>query len=135
MNKNIRKALKTRAKQLCEYCFSPEYFSPDPFECDHIIPISKGGNDDLENFALACSGCNGLKHDSTHATDAATGQSVPLYNPRRHIWSEHFTWNKGFTLIIGISPTGRASVSKLKLNREGLINLRTALVKVGEHPN
>ncbi len=135
MNKSLRKAVKIRAKYLCEYCLSPEYFSPDPFECDHILPISKNGKDELENFALSCSGCNGLKHDAIQAIDKGTGQLVPLYNPRKDIWAEHFTWNEGFTLIVGISPIGRATVTKLKLNRQSIINLRTALFKVGEHPN
>ena len=131
----MRKAVKIRAKYLCEYCLSPEYFCPDPFEGDHIIALSKDGKDELENIALACSGCNGLKHYAIFAFDAATCQLVPLYNPRKDIWAEHFRWNEGYTHIVGISPIGRATVAKLKLNREGLVNLRTALYKVGEHPN
>ena len=134
MNKATRKAIKIRAKYLCEYCFSPEYFSPDPFECDHILPVSKDGEDILSNYALSCSGCNGLKFNAIHAIDPGTGQSVPLYNPRLDNWQTHFCWNESFTVILGISPIGRATVLKLQLNREGLINLRIALRKVGEYP-
>ena len=134
MNKATRKAIKERANYLCEYCLCPEYFSPDPFECDHILPFSKKGKNILANYALACSGCNGLKYNATHAIDTATGQIVNLYNPRIDDWKEHFCWNENFTLIIGISPIGRATVLRLKLNRESIVNLRTALRQVGEFP-
>lgn len=134
MNKTICNTVKIRAKYLCEYCLSPEYFSPDTFECDHILPFSKKGQSKSDNYALACSGCNGLKYDATHAFDPATGQIAPLFNPRLDIWDSHFCWNENFTIIIGISPIGRATVSRLDLNRAGVINLRIALRKIGEFP-
>ena len=130
----MRLALKTRARFLCEYCLSQEYFSPDPFEVDHIIATSQGGSDTLDNLALSCSGCNGYKSGAISAIDPGTVQRVPLYNPRKDVWSDHFRWHENFTLIIGISPTGRATVEKLKLNRASVVNLRTVLYKVGEHP-
>jgi len=134
MNKATRLLLKIRAKYLCEYCLSPEYFSPDPFTADHIIPYSMGGSDDLINRALACWGCNGNKSDATHAFDPATGQLTMLYNPRTDNWADHFRWNESFTLLIGISPVGRATIVQLKLNRENIINLRSVLHKAGHHP-
>jgi hypothetical protein len=45
-----------------------------------------------------------------------------------------FAWNADFTLIIGLTPTGRATVETLQLNREGLVNLRRVLCAMGEHP-
>jgi hypothetical protein len=36
--------------------------------------------------------------------------------------------------IIGLTPTGRATVSALQLNRAEVINLRRILFAVGEHP-
>jgi HNH endonuclease len=132
MNKSKRQAVKVRANFLCEYCLCPEYFSPDPFECDHIIPTAKGGIEDLINLALACSGCNGFKSDNIH--DPATGQLAFIYNPRKNNWEEHFCWNEDFTLILGLSPIGRATIFKLQLNRQSIINLRHVLCQVGEHP-
>ncbi len=38
------------------------------------------------------------------------------------------------THVIGLSPTGRATVSKLQLNREPVVNFRRILIKAGEHP-
>ena len=36
--------------------------------------------------------------------------------------------------VIGITPIGRATIVKLKLNRSGVKNLRVALKKLGLHP-
>ena len=134
MNKTLRKAIRIRAKSLCEYCLSPEYFSPDPFECDHILPVSKKGESTSDNYALACSGCNGFKYNATHAIDPATGETSPLFNPRFDEWNMHFCWNENFSFIIGISPIGRSTVLRLNLNREGVVNLRITLRLVGEFP-
>ena len=49
-------------------------------------------------------------------------------------WSEHFTWNDDFTLVIGISAIGRVTIEEMQLNREGVINLRRVLFAMGEHP-
>jgi hypothetical protein len=37
-------------------------------------------------------------------------------------------------LIVGLTPTGRATIEALKLNREPLVNLRRLLYAAGEHP-
>lgn len=98
------------------------------------MPISKGGTDDIENLALACQRCNNLKYIFTHSLDPGTGQIVPLYNPRTDDGHSHFRWNETFTLIIGLSPTGRATVKRLDLNRESLINFRQAFRTLRLHP-
>jgi len=135
VNKFVRQEVKLRARYLCEYCHCPEYFSPDPFEIDHIFPLAAGGTSQPDNLSLACSGCNGYKSDYFVAIDPGTGQLSPLYNPRTDDWAEHFRWDAEFTYIIGISAIGRATVDKIKVNRESIVNLRRVLVKVGEHPN
>jgi HNH endonuclease len=134
MNKAVRKTVKTRANYLCEYCLSSEYFSPDPFECDHIRATSRGGSNDVSNLALSCSGCNGYKSDAIEAIDPASGVLVRLYNPRIDVWATHFSWNESFTLLVGISPIGRATIAKLRLNRPSVVNLRRILIQLGELP-
>jgi hypothetical protein len=61
-------------------------------------------------------------------------QIVALYHPRQHTWEEHFNWNEDYSLLVGISPTGRASVELLQLNRDSVVNLRRVLFIMGEHP-
>lgn len=57
-----------------------------------------------------------------------------LYHPRQQKWSDHFRWSEDYTLIIGLTPVGRATVESLKLNRRSLVNLRRVLFALGEHP-
>jgi HNH endonuclease len=129
-----REFIEQRAKNCCEYCLSQTKFSPDPFSIEHIIPRSKGGTSDFDNLAIACQGCNNFKYNHTHAIDPVTGESVPIYHPRQQNWCDHFTWTKNATQIIGLTPTGRATIDRLKLNREGVVNLRRILHSIAQHP-
>lgn len=133
-NLELKNQVGARAKFICEYCLSQEGFSPDPFAIEHIVPKSKGGNEKLNNLAYACQGCNSYKYNHIAAIDPATGNSVPLFNPRVQVWSKHFTWNEDCSLLLGISPTGRATIERLKLNREGVVNLRRVLYQMDLHP-
>lgn len=123
-----------RAKGCCEYCLSQEQYSPDSFAVEHIIPLSRGGANALENLAFACQGCNNRKYTNTEAVDSVTQAIVPLFHPRRHHWSDHFAWSDDTLLVLGLISIGRATVEKLQLNRAGLVNLRRILVEAGEHP-
>ena len=104
------------------------------FSVEHIKPVYSGGKTILENLALACEGCNSQKHTKVYAFDPVSGNLVPLFHPRRQRWDEHFAWNAGFSLVVGITPIGRATVDALQLNREGVVNLRRMLYIFGEHP-
>jgi len=123
-----------RAQACCEYCISQAKFSPDPFSIEHIIPKSKGGSDKLDNLALSCQGCNNRKYNHTEAIDPVTGSLVPLYHPRLQDWAEHFIWSENFTWMIGLTPSGRATIERLDLNREGIVNLREVLSLTSRHP-
>jgi 5-methylcytosine-specific restriction endonuclease McrA len=123
-----------RARNCCEYCRAQERYSPDPFSVEHILPLSKGGTNDLENLAFSCQGCNNRKYVSVEAIDLVTQVTVPLYHPRHQKWAEHFIWNEDCSEVIGLTSTGRATVEKLQLNRLGLVNLRRVLFVIFEHP-
>jgi 5-methylcytosine-specific restriction endonuclease McrA len=118
----------------CEYCLCLIDFIPDPYTIEHIIPIAKGGTNEVDNLAIACFGCNLFKQNKTTLFDIVTEQEVRLFNPRKNKWNEHFSWNDNFTEIIGTTAIGRVTVNQLKLNRTGLINIRKLLVLYGEHP-
>ncbi|MBI3797592.1 MAG: HNH endonuclease [Deltaproteobacteria bacterium] len=129
-----KRAVAERAKGYCEYCRCQARFSPDSFSVEHIMPRSRRGTAELSNLALSCQGCNNRKYTSVEALDPLTGEIAPLYHPRQQPWTDHFTWNPDYTLILGLTPTGRATIEKLQLNRAGVINLRRVLRSFGEHP-
>ncbi len=85
-------------------------------------------------MALACGECNGHKYTKIQYTDPITSEKVDLFHPRKDYWPEHFQWNEDDTLIVGISPKGRATLDLLDMNREGNVNLRILLLMVGLHP-
>ena len=130
----LKGAVAERACDCCEYCRSQAKFSPDSFSIEHIVPRASGGSTEMTNLALSCQGCNNRKYISVDALDPVSGRTVALYNPRRQQWTDHFTWSDDFTMMVGITPTGRATVDKLQLNREGVVNLRRVLFLADEHP-
>jgi hypothetical protein len=134
ISKSMRQAVTDRAKGCCEYCVGQQDYSMDTFSIEHTWPRSKGGTNAFDNLALSCQGCNSCKHTYTEAIDPETNQTAPLYNPRQDQWQQHFTWSEDYTLILGLTPTGRATVELLQLNRLGNQNLRQVLYLTGYHP-
>lgn len=130
----LRQLVIDRAKGCCEYCLCQAQFSPDPFSIEHIVPQSKGGSDLAENLAFSCQGCNGHKHTAIKAIDPISGESTALYNPRIHQWDDHFVWDENYSMIVGCTAIGRATVERLQLNRTGVVNLRRVLRKLNRHP-
>lgn len=124
-----------RAKRRCEYCGSLADYATESFTVEHILPLSRGGSDALDNLALACVGCNAHKANRVAAPDPISGEAVPLFNPRSDSWTRHFQWGEGATHLIGLTPTGRATVVALRLNRPGLVRLRHVLYEAGLHPS
>jgi HNH endonuclease len=131
---NEQEQIIDRAQRRCEYCQCPMDYSSQPFVCEHITPIAKGGETSLDNLALACGGCNGYKYTKEDAIDPASSENVPLYHPRQDIWLEHFTWSEDGLETIGITATGRATINALNLNRSGVKNIRRLLVMADLHP-
>ena len=130
----LRQQVADEARHRCGYCLMAEQVVGMPMELDHLIPESLGGVGEAENLWLACPGCNARKADRVLGIDPVTGESVRLFNPRRQSWSEHFRWGAGGAVIEGVTPTGRATVVMLQLNRSVLVSARRAWVAVGWHP-
>ena len=122
-----RQAVYDRAKGVCEYCLSPSGYSSDYFAVEHIYPRIRGGTNQTSNLALSCQGCNSHKFTHVEAIDPMSGVFAPLFHPRQDRWDDHFLWGEDFTLLIGRTPTGRATIENLYLNREGVTNLRVIL--------
>ena len=130
----LRRLVLERAAFICEYCRLAMTFLTGPITLDHIIAFSLGGETSADNLACACYGCNQFKAARSHAPDPITGQPVPLFHPHQQNWNGHFGWNEDFTLMLGLTPTGRATIEALQLNRPALVNIRRLLRQHGYHP-
>ena len=129
-----RNHVARRASYCCEYCRSQAAFSPAPFSVEHILPQVAGGTHAEENLAYSCQGCNNHKYSHTDGFDPVTGELVPLFHPREQRWDQHFAWSADYTLIHGLTPTGRATIDRLQLNRSNVVNLRRVVLETGDHP-
>ncbi|MFN8486113.1 MAG: HNH endonuclease signature motif containing protein [Caldilineaceae bacterium] len=130
----LKRAVIERANGYCEYCKCPVDWSPEIFEVEHIQPLGAGGATDLTNLAYVCPACNRYKRNRQTAEDPETAQEIELFNPRLHVWQEHFGWSTDFLLIQGLTPTGRATVIAFKMNRRSVQRFRQALIAVNAHP-
>jgi len=130
----VRVRVRTSAENRCGYCQSRQRYVLGLLEIEHIIPKAKGGTDAEENLWLACRLCNNAKGTQTHARDPVTKRVVRLFDPRRQIWSRHFTWSEDGTIIIGKTVCGRATVVALQLNQLIAVTVRRQWVAAGWHP-
>lgn len=130
----IKRLVVNRANGYCEYCYVPSSFVPDTFPLDHIEAYSLGGLSEPENLAQSCTPCNGHKYDKTYYFDPLTNQKTLLFHPRKDYWPDHFRWSEDKTLMIEITPKGRATAELLDVNREANVNLRKLLIMVKLHP-
>lgn len=134
VSSELRRLVRLRAQNLCEYCRTLLDFTGHDFTIDHIIPEALGGASDLANLCFCCFWCNNFKQARIRATDPRTGRIVPLFNPRADQWEDHFRWSSTFTRVIGRTPAGRATVEALRLNRQSLVSARRIWVRHGLHP-
>jgi len=135
MSSTVSPALRAEVRELdqhaCVYCRSPEELSVTAFEIDHIVPLSAGGASERDNLCLACTACNRLKGSRQEAIDPTTGMVALLFHARRQRWSDHFRWNQEQTDIVGLTPTGRATIHALQMNRPPLVRLRRLWRRLG----
>lgn len=126
--------VRLRAQGQCEYCRCLSNFHSDPFAIEHILPEARGGTATEANLALSCPGSNSFNGRFLTGYDTVTEREQPLFHPRNQRWSDHFARSHNTTEMIGVSATARATINRLRLNRPGLVNLRTALRRFGVHP-
>jgi hypothetical protein len=89
---------------------------------EHIVARQHGGGDDPENLALACFHCNVHKGPNLSGIDPDSGEVAQLFHPRRQSWRDHFALNGAE--IVGLTPTGRATVNLLSMNTAARQELR-----------
>ena len=127
----IREIVRRRANFLCEYCHINERWQYVRFTVDHIFPNDENSP---ANLALACFHCNRRKSNKIESVDPETGESVEIFNPRKHLWKTHFSWSANSLRVVPLTPIGRATTALLELNRERILLIRQADVAVNRHP-
>jgi hypothetical protein len=93
----------------------PDSLSFYAHEVDHVIALKHQGKTDADNLAYACWRCNRFKGNDLGSFDPETGDFCFLFNPRKQLWTKHFTRSEE-GLIIGRSPEGRTTALLLKMN-------------------
>ncbi len=134
VGRRLRARVLADAGGRCGYCRSSEEITGTPLEIEHVLPDSLGGLPHRANLWAACRQCNVLKSDRVEAPDPMTGAMATLFNPREQWWGGHFVWVEGGAMIVGQTPTGRATVAALQLNRPLLVRARRRWVGAGWHP-
>lgn len=133
MTPALRRQVRERAGQRCEYCRLRQEHEPDrPFHVEHIIATQHRGGDSGENLALACQLCNLLKGPNLSGLDPDTEVLVRLFHPRNDVWEDHF--RVGGAMIVGRTDVGRTTAWLLEMNGEDRVELRRTLIELGEWP-
>jgi HNH endonuclease len=122
------------ARGFCAYCRSAERMMGVTFEIDHITPKSSGGLTMLDNLCFACPMCNRYKTKRLLAIDPITQEAVALFHPVREVWNDHFKWIENGSQLLGLTPTGRATIVALRMNRDAIVQLRQYWIALGVHP-
>lgn len=127
ISKQIRQAAFERANFRCEYCRIYERYSFLAFHLEHIVSLKHGGDNTLENLALACPICNLNK-----GTDIATfidsiNKPIRFFNPRNDDWKDHFEIQIS-GLILPKTEIGEATLKIFDFNNSDSMLERELLV-------
>lgn len=127
----LRRIIRNRANNRCEYCRIPDSHTFDEHEIDHIYAEKHGGETIESNLCLSCWICNRHKGSDLTSLDPQTRQITPLFHPRDDRWEDHFQLDGGF--INPITPQGRVTVRLLQLNKRERVDERLLLIALGRY--
>ena len=123
----MRRTVRQRAGNRCEYCGIREEDTEFGCEVDHIISEKHLGRTEPENLALACFFCNrnkGSDLGSIRSTDDPV--FVRFFNPRRDVWSDHFEYDAR-QRILPKTDIGQVTARLFGFNAENRLIERQAL--------
>lgn len=128
----LRRLVRARASERCEYCLIPEQLTLATHWVDHIIAEKHGGLTEESNLALCCIVCNQRKGSDLTSIDSETGQITPLFHPRRDRLNDHFR-------LVGpriepLTSVGRVTVRLLGFNAADRIEERDLVLRAGLLP-
>jgi hypothetical protein len=127
-----RRQVRDRAKNRCEYCHLPQDCTLLPHTIDHIRAKKHHGATALDNLCWACADCNAHKGPNAAGFDPATGDLVPLFNPRHDAWEEHFMWDG--PVLYGKTAPARATIDVLQIDHPDRIEVRRVLMELDRFP-
>jgi len=130
----LRDAVHERDGYMCAYYKTAAKVVADDMTIDHVVPESLGGPTKLDNLCMACWRCNLIKGQRIVGTDPESGEVVRFFHPVQERWAEHFAWKDGGITMEGLTPTRRATVDGLKLNRIALKESCELWIGAGWHP-
>jgi hypothetical protein len=116
---DLREQVRRHAHFACEFCGVTETDTGGQLTIDHYHPKSKGGEDSFDNLLYCCTRCNQYKMDYW----PVLSDDVPLWNPRREPFSQHFLKIDDGTLY-PLTPVGGFTLQRLRLNRPPLVAYR-----------
>src|SRR5947209_10843969 len=128
----LRRLVRARAAECCEYCLIPEQLTLATHWVDHIVAEKHGGQTEESNLALSCVLCNQRKGSDLTSIDPQSGQITPLYHPRRDQWRDHFQLRGAH--IEPLTSIGRVTVRLLQVNNRERIEERKLLLRPGSLP-
>ena len=129
ISNEVRQQVRDRAETHCEYCRLPDAYATFGHQVDHIVPHRHGGTDDVDNLAWACFPCNNNKSIDIASFDFETNELTLLFNPRKHLWDDHFVIVED--AIMGLTKAGRVTARLLKMNVIERIDTRRDLIDAG----
>src|SRR5947209_10966433 len=109
----LRRLVRARAADCCEYCLVAERLALAVHWVDHIVAEKHGGQTEEANLALSCVLCNQHKGSDLTSIDPETGEITPLFHPRCHRWLDHFRFAGG--TLEALTATGRVTLRLLQL--------------------
>lgn len=127
----LRRLVRERAANSCEYCRLPQHLAPSAtFQIEHIRAKQHGGMFTDDNLALACPRCNAYKGPNLTAIDSKSNELAVIFNPRTDRWRDHFAF-VGIE-IVGLTSTGRATAALLHMNDAERLEMREIMQDRGE---
>lgn len=132
VSEELRRLVANRAKRLCEYCLIHEEDTFFGCEIDHIVSLKHSGHTEATNLAYACAFCNRNKGSDIASLSDVGGELVRFFNPRIHIWYEHF--RLAGSLIESLTSIGEATARILKFNENERVLEREPLIATGRYP-
>ena len=126
---SLRRLVRDRARERCEYCLFPDAVGFYPHEIDHVVAEKHGGATEVANLAYTCWRCNRHKGTDLGSFDPATHDFSLLYHPRPQSWPEHFALHGA--QIEGLTAVGRTTARLLQFNSAERLAERQALLENG----